>query len=73
MKEVNPIHKTDAAVHINVRLNEQKSYYFVTNFSDEEKKITVNTPMRDLLTGTVISIGTYDVAAYDTKVLVKEG
>ncbi len=73
LKETNLIHKTDAAIHINVRLNEQKSYYFVTNFSDEEKTITVNTPMRDLLTGTVISIGTYDVAAYDTKVLVNEG
>ncbi|WP_439818959.1 beta-galactosidase [Weissella paramesenteroides] len=73
LKEANLIHKTDAAIHINVRLNEQKIYYFVTNFSDEEKTITVNTPMRDLLTGMVISIGTYDVAAYDTKVLVEEG
>ncbi|WP_258087919.1 beta-galactosidase [Weissella fangxianensis] len=65
------IHKTDVAIHINVRADEQASYYFVTNFSDVEQTFTVTTPMQDLLTGTTVGVGTYSMSAYDAKVLVK--
>ena len=67
------IHKTDEAIHVNVRADEQASYYFVTNFSDVEQTFTVTTPMQDLLTGTKVGVGTYSMSAYDSKVLVKEG
>ena len=65
------IHKTDVAIHINVRADEQASYYFVTNFSDVEQTFTVTTPMQDLLTGTTVGVGTYEMSAYESKVLVK--
>ena len=65
------IHKTDVAIHINVRANEQASYYFVTNFSDMKQTFTVTTPMQDLLTGTTVGVGTYEMSAYESKVLVK--
>lgn len=65
------IHKTDVAIHINVRADEQASYYFITNFSDVEQTFTVTTPMQDLLTGTTVGVGTYEMSAYESKVLVK--
>lgn len=65
------IHKTDVAIHINVHADEQASYYFVTNFSDVEQTFTVTTPMQDLLTGTTVGVGTYEMSAYESKVLVK--
>lgn len=65
------IHKTDVAIHINVRADEQASYYFVTNFSDVEQTFTVTTPMQDLLTDTTVGVGTYEMSAYESKVLVK--
>jgi len=58
-----PIH-ADEAVSIQERRNDENRFFFVMNFSEDEKEIVLDTKLEDIITGQVLTAGKHKVKHY---------
>ena len=59
----------DAGVSVQVRESDQCRYYFVMNFTEEQKEVSLEVAMRDIVSGSELEAGKYFLEAYGVFVL----
>ena len=68
IKHESPI-KAEPGVSVQIRENESFKYFFVMNFTEEEREMTTSYEMTDIITGKVISAGRQALEPYGVFVL----
>lgn len=69
--EESPLKKNDAHLSVQVREDKNKTYYFITNYSDTEQIIVVKGNYKNLLSGNSLNGGT-TLAPYQVLVVTKD-